>query len=208
MLAPARLNESTVLPESANGILKSGDMEDHWGWRQTLSWKVGFRRAQAGRAYKCPWWADEQVFALAFLSPMRARRAPYRFLDPDGLAREPLIALYSAGFSASGNCAASNPVTSGGFHAPLCQIIGGQSNGWHSFVFFCVEPMAIKFAARGGFDQRPEPIENFESGIQITDIRWIELRQSFVADKHTHWLNRPSALYAHPNADRSRVAVR
>ena len=52
-------------PESANGILKSGDMKDHWGWRQTLSWKVGLRRAQAGRAYKCPWWADEQVFALA-----------------------------------------------------------------------------------------------------------------------------------------------
>jgi hypothetical protein len=37
------------------------------GWRQTLSWKIGFRRAQAGRAYKCPRWADEQVFALAFL---------------------------------------------------------------------------------------------------------------------------------------------
>jgi hypothetical protein len=51
MLAPARLNESTVLPESANGILKSGDMEDHWGWRQTLSWKVGFRRAQAGSRF-------------------------------------------------------------------------------------------------------------------------------------------------------------
>jgi|HubBroStandDraft_2_1064218.scaffolds.fasta_scaffold1124190_1 hypothetical protein len=42
-------------------------MEDHWGWRQTLSWKLGFRRAQAGPAYKCPWWADEQVFGLAFL---------------------------------------------------------------------------------------------------------------------------------------------
>jgi hypothetical protein len=42
-------------------------MEDYWSWRQKLSWKVGFRRAQAGRAYKCPWWADEQVFALAFL---------------------------------------------------------------------------------------------------------------------------------------------
>ena len=90
---------------------------------------------------------------------MRARRAPYRFLDPDGLAREPLIALYSAGFSASGNCAASNPVTSGGFHAPLCQIIGGQSNGWHSFVFVCVESVPIKFAACRSLDLRPEAIE-------------------------------------------------
>jgi hypothetical protein len=44
-------------------------MEDQYpsGWRQTLSWKIGFRRAQAGRAYKRPPWADEQVFALAFL---------------------------------------------------------------------------------------------------------------------------------------------
>jgi len=22
-------------------------MKDHWGWRQTLSWKVGFRRARS-----------------------------------------------------------------------------------------------------------------------------------------------------------------
>jgi hypothetical protein len=27
------------------------EMEDRWGWRQTLSWKVGFRRAKAGRVY-------------------------------------------------------------------------------------------------------------------------------------------------------------
>jgi hypothetical protein len=38
-----------------------------WGWRQTLSWKVGFRRAKARRAYSCPSWADEQVYGLAFM---------------------------------------------------------------------------------------------------------------------------------------------
>jgi hypothetical protein len=43
------------------------EKESHWGWRQTLSWKVGFRRAEAGRAYKCPWWADERVIGIAFL---------------------------------------------------------------------------------------------------------------------------------------------
>jgi hypothetical protein len=38
-----------------------------WGWRQTLSWKVGFRRGKADRAYSCPWWADERVYAFGFL---------------------------------------------------------------------------------------------------------------------------------------------
>jgi hypothetical protein len=38
-----------------------------WGWRETLSWKVGFRRAKAGCVYSCPWWADERVYGLAFM---------------------------------------------------------------------------------------------------------------------------------------------
>jgi len=43
-------------------------MDDpNWGWRQRLSWKLGYRRGQSGRPYSCPWWADEQVFALAFM---------------------------------------------------------------------------------------------------------------------------------------------
>ena len=36
-------------------------------WRQTLTYKVGFRRAQAGVPFKCPWWADELVYGLAYL---------------------------------------------------------------------------------------------------------------------------------------------
>lgn len=28
-------------------------MKDHWDWRQTLSWKVGFRRAKSGRVHSC-----------------------------------------------------------------------------------------------------------------------------------------------------------
>jgi hypothetical protein len=44
-------------------------MEDHHqrSWRQTLTWKVGFRRAQAGRPYRRPWWADARVYGLAYL---------------------------------------------------------------------------------------------------------------------------------------------
>jgi hypothetical protein len=38
-----------------------------WGWRQRLSWEVGYRHGNAGRPYSCPWWADEQVYALALL---------------------------------------------------------------------------------------------------------------------------------------------
>jgi len=41
------------------------DDGDHWGWRQT--WKLSLRRAQAGRPYKWPWWADEQIYGLAYL---------------------------------------------------------------------------------------------------------------------------------------------
>jgi len=40
---------------------------DHWSWRQTLSWKVGFRRAKDSRVYSCPWWTDERVYGLAFM---------------------------------------------------------------------------------------------------------------------------------------------
>jgi hypothetical protein len=43
------------------------DDHNHWGWRQTLTWKLGFGRAKAGRPYSCPWWADKQVYALAYL---------------------------------------------------------------------------------------------------------------------------------------------
>ena len=41
--------------------------EYRWGWRQTLSWRIGFRRPKAGRVYSCPWWADERVYGLAFI---------------------------------------------------------------------------------------------------------------------------------------------
>jgi hypothetical protein len=42
-------------------------MSDGWGWRQTLSWKLGYGRGKAGKPFSCPWWADEQVYGLAFL---------------------------------------------------------------------------------------------------------------------------------------------
>ena len=41
--------------------------EAKWGWRQHLSWNVGSRHGDADRPYSCPWWADERVYALAFL---------------------------------------------------------------------------------------------------------------------------------------------
>lgn len=42
-------------------------MGEGWGWRQNLSWRWGYSRAKLGKTYKCPWWADEQVYGLAFL---------------------------------------------------------------------------------------------------------------------------------------------
>jgi len=42
-------------------------------WHQTLSWKLGYRRGRAGRTYSCPWWADERVYALAFMQGLKSR---------------------------------------------------------------------------------------------------------------------------------------
>lgn len=42
-------------------------MNQKWGWRQTLSWRSGYNRGKSGKPYSCPWWADEQVYGLAFL---------------------------------------------------------------------------------------------------------------------------------------------
>jgi hypothetical protein len=35
--------------------------------RQRLSWKLGFGHATKGQAYICPWWADHEIYALAYL---------------------------------------------------------------------------------------------------------------------------------------------
>jgi hypothetical protein len=49
---------------------------DKLNWRETLSWRVGVRRALAGNAYKCPWWANEPFYRLAY-------RMVYRVDIPD-----------------------------------------------------------------------------------------------------------------------------
>jgi len=56
-------------------------------WRQTLTWKVAYRRAQAGRPYSCPWWADEQVYCLAWLEG-RGLDIPKTILE-DGMKNRP-----------------------------------------------------------------------------------------------------------------------
>ena len=39
---------------------------DKLDWREMLSWRVGVRRALAGNAYICPWWANEPFYRLAY----------------------------------------------------------------------------------------------------------------------------------------------
>ncbi len=39
-------------------------------WHQNLSWNVGHRQGQAKRPFKCPWWADRQIFGLAYMQGM------------------------------------------------------------------------------------------------------------------------------------------
>ena len=42
------------------------DPMDKLDWREMLSWRVGVRRALAGNAYRCPWWANEAFYRLAY----------------------------------------------------------------------------------------------------------------------------------------------
>lgn len=42
-------------------------MDHDWGWRQKVSWWWGYSRGRSRKPYSCPWWADEQVYGLAFL---------------------------------------------------------------------------------------------------------------------------------------------
>ena len=36
-------------------------------WHQTLSWKAGRRDGKKSRLFHCPWWADDRVYALAYM---------------------------------------------------------------------------------------------------------------------------------------------
>jgi hypothetical protein len=39
---------------------------DRLDWREKLSYRAGVRRALAGNAYRCPWWANEPFYRLAY----------------------------------------------------------------------------------------------------------------------------------------------
>ena len=36
-------------------------------WHQTVSWKAGHADGKQGRRYQCPWWADDGIYALAYM---------------------------------------------------------------------------------------------------------------------------------------------
>jgi hypothetical protein len=36
-------------------------------WHQNLSWNVGYRRGNESLPFRCPWWADREICALAYL---------------------------------------------------------------------------------------------------------------------------------------------
>jgi hypothetical protein len=46
------------------------------GWfrnvHQNISYKVGYGRGHRGRPFKCPWWADRIVYALAHMDGYKA----------------------------------------------------------------------------------------------------------------------------------------
>ena len=63
-------------------------------WRQTLSWKLGYGRGKAGRAYGRPWWVDETVYALPYMQ------------GKDVEIPSTKAAAYRGGLRLKGNCLA------------------------------------------------------------------------------------------------------
>jgi hypothetical protein len=90
----------------------------------------------------------------------------------------------------------------------LCQINVDQPDRRHALVFIWIEPVVIKFAACRALNLRSKPLKILQSAVQISDVRWIELRKRFVADQDSDGLDWGLTLDAHPTADRPRVAVR
>ena len=39
-------------------------------WHQNLSWGAGYRQGQRKRPFRCPWWADCEIFGLAYMQGM------------------------------------------------------------------------------------------------------------------------------------------
>jgi hypothetical protein len=35
-------------------------------WHQTISWKLGYGHARAGRPHRSPWWVNEALYALSY----------------------------------------------------------------------------------------------------------------------------------------------
>ena len=39
-------------------------------WHQNLSWNFGHRQGKEQRPFHCPWWADRQIFGIAYMQGM------------------------------------------------------------------------------------------------------------------------------------------
>jgi len=36
-------------------------------WHQNLSWNAGYRQGQRKWPFRCPWWADREIFSVAYM---------------------------------------------------------------------------------------------------------------------------------------------
>jgi hypothetical protein len=89
----------------------------------------------------------------------------------------------------------------------LERIIGGQSDRWHTFILFDIRTIAIELLAGRSFDACSKPIEMFESSGEVSNVEWIELGESLVANKDAHRLNRDGSFDGHPKPDCPEFAV-
>jgi hypothetical protein len=77
--AAARGCESDVRADEGSRVKGEKWRANHGKLEWVGARKLAYRHAQAGKPYSCPWWADEQLYALAFLQgKCRTTQGPLR----------------------------------------------------------------------------------------------------------------------------------
>jgi hypothetical protein len=70
------MTAEVIIKKSQNVVLCPGRKVPGMGWlrnlHQTISYKLGYRRGRHGMPFKCPWWVDSIVFALADMDGYKA----------------------------------------------------------------------------------------------------------------------------------------
>src|SRR5579871_6343378 len=86
-------------------------------------------------------------------------------------------------------------------------VVGGQSDGWHTFIFLGIRTISIKLVAGGCLDAGSKPIKMLESSGEVSNIEWIKLGESLIADEDANGPDGHGPFDAHPKSDCPQLAV-